>query len=90
MTEASPAQAKRNAEISDAVTACWLESRAPYCFIDNGIDAPPWMEPGTITRWVILLPGILDIRGLRIPLRTRWILCPAHEFLAGDEERAAS
>jgi hypothetical protein len=72
------------------IKACWAGPRSgPHCFIDDAEHFPSWIEAahpdGMFWYYDQLESATLEIGGLRIPLTTRWILCPEHEYLAKEE-----
>jgi hypothetical protein len=72
------------------IEACWLGARSgPHCFIDDDEHYPSWFETvhpdGMFWYYDQYQSAVLEMGGLRIPLTTRWILCPEHEYLAKEE-----
>jgi hypothetical protein len=75
-------------EKQTAIKECWLNAHphlAPRCVIDDGVHNPPWLKEGDPYWYYDFVDGTLELSGLRIPLTTRWILCPEHVHFAQDE-----
>lgn len=72
--------------IAEIANECLVSSRfpSPHCLIDDGEYNPPWLGEGDVFYWWDERSGSLNIRGMSIPLTTRWILCPKHEHLVKD------
>jgi len=76
------------------IEECWQDSsrEKPYCFIDDGEHLPKWF-------WEVHKDGqywyfetqdmTLEFKGVRIPITTRWILCPEHAGFAQKEDKQA-
>jgi len=73
-------------DVDAIIHACHDSYRlgAEVCSYDDGKNNPAWLKPGD-QYWYWDLPGgVLEMGGLRIPLTSRWILCPKHAHLARD------
>lgn len=78
----------------ETIKSCWLNGSAklggPYCFIDDGEHYASWfweLHPEGSTYWYYdFQDSFYEIEGMRIPLTTRWILCPEHEHFAKEEQ----
>lgn len=71
-------------DVEAIIQDCKNRGRWPneYCSYDDGKNNPSWLKEGD-QYWYWDLPGgHLEIGGLRIPLTSRWILCPRHAHLA--------